>query len=79
MMRRAFELAESSPDEVVFLDFDGHDFDEPVTPAPTTPSRVLWLKAHEIALEDLASLLAPEVVYLCEGDPPCRQRGQEEL
>jgi hypothetical protein len=69
MMRRAFELAESRPGEVVFLDFDGHDFDQPVTLSPTPPSRSLWLKAHQIALEDLASLLAPEIIYLCEGDP----------
>lgn len=69
MMRRAFELVQAHPGEVVFLDFDGHDFDQPVTLSPAVPSRALWLKAHEVALEDLALLIAPEIVYLCEGDP----------
>ncbi len=69
MMRRAFERALQAPSEVVFLDFDGRDYDQATTIAPSTPSRALWRKVHGLALEDLAALVAPDVVYICEGDP----------
>lgn len=68
MIRRAFELAKEKPGSVVFLDFDGHDFDGPVTISPSKPSRLLWKKIHEVTLDDIASLVSPRILYLCEGD-----------
>lgn len=68
MMRRARDLAQSSPGSVVFLDFDGVNFDMPVTLHPTEPNRPFWKRALQIALDDLAGYVAPEQVVLCEGD-----------
>lgn len=67
MMRRARDLAQSNPDSVVFLDFDGVNFDLPVTLHPIEPSRPFWKRAMQIALDDIAGYVAPEQVVLCEG------------
>jgi predicted ATPase len=69
MMRKAMDLQKANPQNVVFLDFDNQDFDQAVTLAPVTLSRQHWLKNLEVALDDLAHLVAPEVVVLCEGKP----------
>jgi len=68
MMRRARDLALSNPGSVVFLDFDGVNFDLPVALRPTEPSRPFWKRAMQIALDDLAGYVTPEQVVLCEGD-----------
>ena len=72
IMRRAFEIATSNPESVVFLDFDDYDFDVACQMTPVVPDRSLWKKVHEIALEDLAALIAPETVYVCEGELTAR-------
>jgi len=69
MMRRAFEIALLRPGDVVFLDFDGRDYEVSTQILPSEPTRALWQKVHSIAFEDLAALVAPDVVYICEGDP----------
>lgn len=74
-MRRAWELYKDKPGEVVFLDFQGHNFDDEVILAPIKPSREFWQRTLEVALGDLAKLLAPERVVLCEGRP---QRGKSD-
>jgi hypothetical protein len=66
-VRKAKELAERDPGTVVFLDFAGHDFDSPVVLGPATPNRAFWKKVFEVALGDLAGLVAPEHVVVCEG------------
>lgn len=67
MMRRARDLALTHCGSVVFLDFDGLNFDLPVTLKPVEPSRPFWKRAMQIALDDLAGYVAPEQVVLCEG------------
>lgn len=67
MMRKARELGRRFPGEVVFLDFDGINFDVPATVAPTSPDRPFWKRAMQIALDDMAGYVAPEYVVLCEG------------
>ena len=67
MMRRARDLAKEHPDSVVFLDFDGVNFDLSVTLKPIEPSRPFWKRAMQIALDDLAGYVTPEKVVLCEG------------
>ena len=42
MVRKAQDLWREYPDFVVFLDFDGHDFDEPVTITPAEPNSNFW-------------------------------------
>lgn len=76
MMKEAKHLSESHPGEVVFLNFDGHDFDQPVTITPSTCDSVLWNKMLEITLDDYADFVGPETVVLCEGSPTGNDRKQ---
>ena len=76
MMRRARDIEAGNPGSVVFLDFGERDFDEPVVIEPTTPDRAFWNATYEIALDDLATLVAPERVIICEGEPKNRNSGK---
>ena len=69
MMRKARELCDADPDSVVFLDFGGQDFDQPVVMRPSKPTRAFWESVMQVALDDLASLVAPREVVICEGNP----------
>ena len=68
MMRRAQEIEKACPGSVVFLDFEV-DFDQPQELEPIVPNRVFWNRAYKVALNDLAALVAPERVVICEGEP----------
>jgi predicted ATPase len=67
MIRAAKELYEKAPSEVAFLDFSGHDFDSSVVLTPKEVNRDFWAKMFSVALDDLANLIAPKQVVLCEG------------
>ena len=68
MIRRAFEISAMSPKQVAFLDFGQVAGPAPdVRLEPSRPSRRLLREAMSVALDDLAGLLAPEVLVLCEG------------
>lgn len=67
MMRKARDLAQQHPGAVVFLDFDGVNFDLPQSIGPIEPNRPFWKRAMQIALDDLAGYVTPEHVVLCEG------------
>ena len=67
MMRKARDLHETCPGEVVFLDFDGRDFDQPVVLTPARVDRRFWANVLTVALDDLADLVAPRRLVLCEG------------
>ena len=69
MMRRACDIESEDPGSVVFLDFGDIDFDERQIIEPTKPDRTFWTKAYEVALSDLAELVAPRRVVICEGHP----------
>ena len=69
MMRRAQEIERESPGSVVFLDFGNGHFDEPQTIEPAETSRSFWKKMYSVALGDVAELVAPERVVICEGEP----------
>ena len=77
MLRKASEIA-SDTGEVVFLDFGEKNFDQPVTIEPTQPDRQFWRKMHEVALEDMAALVAPDTIIICESqkgfDAKCYNR-----
>ena len=68
MMRKAFELYQQNPDEVVFLDFDDKDFDQSVVMEPAQVDRTFWKKVFAVALDDLAELVAPSQIIFCEGN-----------
>ena len=68
MIRRAFDMSAGNPDRVVFLDFGKVVGSAPdVQLEPSQPSSQLLRDAMSVALDDLASLLAPEVLVICEG------------
>lgn len=67
LMSEAVKMAQDAPGEVAFLDFEGHDFDAPVTLQPVKPGRQFWKRILAVALDDIATLVAPETVVMCEG------------
>ena len=76
MMRRARDIEVGNPGSVVFLEFGGKDFDESVVIEPTVPNRAFWNDIYEVALDDLAALVAPERVIICEGEPKNNNSGK---
>ena len=76
IMRRAREIGKDNPGSVIFLDFDNRDFDQGVMIEPAVPNRAFWNNAHEIALDDLSALVAPERIVICEGEPRNRITGR---
>ena len=75
MMRRARDLEVKSPGTVAFLDFGGLDFDQPQAIRHKVPDRAFWSTAYEVALDDLAELIAPERVVISEGEPKNKESG----
>ena len=67
MIRKARDLAAAHPNEVVFLDFDGWDFDQQVEISPAVTTRAFWKLTFSVAIGDLAELVAPRHVVCCEG------------
>ena len=52
---------------MTFLDFGERDFDKSQTIEPTVLDRAFWKRAYAVALDDLAALVAPSRVVICEG------------
>lgn len=74
MLRRAREIADQEP--VVFLDFAGRDFDLSQAMAPVALSRVFWRDTLAASLGDVAQLVAPSRLVLCEGQPGPGKRAE---
>ena len=71
---RAASQRSHEKDDVVFLDFSDRDFDQQVPLRPASTSRSFWQNVYEVALDDLAKLVGPDRIVLCEGD---RERPRE--
>jgi predicted ATPase len=69
MMRKAREMYDADASSVAFIDFSGHDFDQVITLTPTKPTRAFWQGVMHVALDDLATLVTPKQVVICEGNP----------
>jgi hypothetical protein len=69
MLREAERQEEEDPSSVAFIDFGLSNFDEPVVLEPTPPNRSFWRRTFDVALGDLACLVAPSRLVLCEGKP----------
>lgn len=69
IMRRAQDLERQFPGTVAFLDFGNRDYDQEQVIEPAATDRKFWNVAYSVALDDLAALLAPKRVVLCEGHP----------
>ena len=79
MVRKAQDLWHKNHDSVVFLDFGDEelDFDDVATIKPTPPDPNFWARIYEIALGDLAKLVTPKQIVLCEStdfDADCYNR-----
>lgn len=75
MMRAATEMYREHPEEIVFLDFAGRDFDAREVMTPRMPDRGFWRSVLEVALDDIAELVAPRCIVLCEGRPRASATG----
>lgn len=67
MMRKAREIMQDNPNSVVFIDFDGVDFDDTCVIKPVSVDRAVWEKFLHITIDDLAYMIKPKKVFLCEG------------
>ena len=76
MMRYARELYDSDPTSVAFLDFRDKNFDQTVVIRPSKPTRAFWEGVMNVALGDIAALVAPRIVVVCEGNPAGSNRGR---
>ncbi len=65
-VRRAYEMMRETGG-VTFLDFSNRDFDQKTEMSPRTPNRSFWNMTYRIALDDLAELIAPSKIIICEG------------
>jgi len=74
MLRRARELSDVLPGSVAFLDFGERDFDQPQELAPVSLSRAFWKRTIATSLGDIADLVAPATLVLCEGQPSTGNR-----
>lgn len=80
MMREARDLQRENANDVTFLDFFDKDFDQPAVLSPARVDRQFWKNTLDVALGDLAELVAPRQVVLCEGRPASAQdRGKAEF
>ena len=69
MLRCAQALEEENPGTVVFLDFDGNDFDTTVTIEPTLINKTVLRRFMQLALDDFSDFIAPQHIVFCEGNP----------
>lgn len=76
-MSEAWTMAKQDPGSVVFLDLQEIDFDQPQIVLPAKPTRAFWSSALDVALGDLAKLVAPEEIVLCEGRPKASDKDQK--
>ena len=67
MMRQALQLHKQYGEQVIFLDFSNQDFDSSVDIEPADPNRRFWEQMHEVVLDDLAALVEPDQIVICEG------------
>lgn len=74
MLKEARKLYEENPNDVVFLNFDGYDFDDVVVIEPSKCDATLWNKMIEITLDDYAPFLSPDTIVFCEGTSLGRKR-----
>ena len=65
-VRKACELMRQQ-DNVAFMDFSEHNLDQDVEISPSVPRRSFWHRAYRVALDDLADLITPEHIVICEG------------
>ena len=70
MVSKAQDLWREDPNSVVFLDFGKEclNFDGEATITPDDPNPDLWERTYDVALGNLAELIASEQYVFCEGE-----------
>ena len=76
MLSQARKLYSERPDAVAFLDLGVVDVTQVEVVEPSIPDRPFWTRQLEVALGDMAALLAPSRVVLCEGYPAAKKRSR---
>ncbi len=67
IVREAYRIQQENSGAVAFLDFSNQNFDTSVKIKPSNPNRAFWANFYKIALDDLASLVTPQRIVICEG------------
>ena len=84
MVRKVQEISAEHLGHVVFLDMgfstDGtpRDYDYPQKIKPEEPNFNFWSRHYSVALDDMAELLAPDRIVLCEGSAAGDDPGLDE-
>lgn len=68
MLQEAQDIEKEAPGTVIFLDFDGRDFDDDQIIRPSKIGRAVMDKFYELAFGDFSKLLLPQKIVFCEGD-----------
>lgn len=68
MLQEAQDIEKEASGTVVFLDFDGRDFDDDQIIRPSKIGRAVMDKFYELAFGDFSKLLLPQKIVFCEGD-----------
>lgn len=69
IIRKAVDLWKENKQQVIFIDLHDKDLDNSLTVTPVTPSQNFWKIVFDTNLGDLANLMLPKQIILCEGDP----------
>jgi predicted ATPase len=67
--RKAVELHRLKPDEIVFLNCGDTALTSPQTLRPASANRTFWKQLLSVTLHDMADLVAPTDIIICEGKP----------
>ncbi|MDE0410707.1 MAG: AAA family ATPase [Gammaproteobacteria bacterium] len=84
MVRAAQDMRAEHGESIVFLDMGSDNFgkernyDQSQILEPSYPDYLFWKRHYTVALDDLAELLAPERVVLCEGSSARNQVSLDE-
>ena len=74
MLQEAKDIEAKNPGTVIFLDFDGRDFDNDEIIKPSKINKAVLDKFYELAFGDFAKLMLPKRLVFCEGDPNGKTR-----
>ena len=72
-VRKAYDVMRNYG-TAVFLDFSNRNFERRVEMHPQIPDRIFWRDVYRVALDDLAELIAPANLVICEGKKGAPER-----
>lgn len=69
MLQEADDIEKENPGTVIFLDFDGRNYDAEQIICPAHIGKAVMDKFYELAFGDFAKLMLPKKIVFCEGNP----------